>query len=321
MWHWEGVFGSGAAWPVASSLPSDYSLPLLITTLLVQFPLMFVFPILLGWWLRRRYGIGWGIFGAGALTFVASQVVHLPLNWALGLLGGGRGVALWPLVPMALVAGLSAGICEEGARWLALRFFVKRARGWSAALQFGAGHGGIEAILLGALVAVNFLAMLLLPTLGLERLGLPAEAAEQVQAAATAYWQSPWYLPVLSGLERVAAITVQVAMAVLVMRAVVRRQPAYLVAAIAAHAAVDAAAVLGMAKVGPVWTEVIVWALALLAFWLILRLKEMPPAPAEPGGALPAPGAGAPSLRMPAGDAVDLSAEELERRIEASRYE
>ncbi len=300
---------------------SNYSPSLVASTLLVQLPLMLVFPVLLGWWIHRKYGIGWGVFGAGALTFIASQIVHLPLNWALGLLGGGRGVALWPLVPVALVAGLSAGICEEGARWLALRFFVKKARGWSAALQFGAGHGGMEAIIFGVLVAVNLLAMLLLPTLGLERLGLPAAAAEQVQAAAKAYWQSPWYLPVLGGLERVAAITVQIALAVIVMRAIVRRQLAYLAAAIAAHAAVDASAVVAAAKIGLVWTEVVVWAFALLAFWVILRLKEIAPPAAAPGGVPPAPEASAPSLQMVGRDSEGLSDAELERRIEASRYE
>ncbi len=101
--------------------------------------------ILLGWWIiRRRYGIGWSVFALGALTFVLSQVVHLPLNAALGLLGGGRGVALWPLVPMALVAGLSASICEEGARLLVLLFLARHVRGWRPGLQYGAGTGGLR---------------------------------------------------------------------------------------------------------------------------------------------------------------------------------
>ena len=129
----------------ASKKPSPIGVPMLLSSLLIQLPLMVAFPIVLGWWIRRRYGVGWGIFWAGALTFVASQVVHLPLNYALGLLGGGRGVALWPLPMVALVAGLSAGVCEEGARWITLRFFLKRARGWRPGLQFGAGHGVVSA--------------------------------------------------------------------------------------------------------------------------------------------------------------------------------
>ncbi|MEJ5200433.1 MAG: YhfC family glutamic-type intramembrane protease, partial [Anaerolineae bacterium] len=141
-------------------------MPFILTTILIQLPLMILFPLLLGGWIRRRYGMGWGLFAAGALTFVASQVVHLPLNYALGLLGGGRGVALWPLPLMAVVAGLSAGVCEEGARWVALRFFLKRTRGWRSALQFGAGHGGGEAIIFGLLVLANFVTMLVLRAQG-----------------------------------------------------------------------------------------------------------------------------------------------------------
>ena len=101
-------------------------MPFLLSSVLIQYPLMILFPLALGWWIRRRYRVGWGIFWAGAATFVLSQIVHLPLNWALGLLGGGRGVALWPLAAMALVAGLSAALCEEGARWIVLTFFLKQ---------------------------------------------------------------------------------------------------------------------------------------------------------------------------------------------------
>jgi hypothetical protein len=98
--------------------------PFVATALLLQLPLMLLLPIVAGWWIRRRYAVSWVIFGMGALTFIASQVVHLPVNWALGLLGGGRGVALWPLVWAALVAGLTAALSEEGARYLVLHFWL-----------------------------------------------------------------------------------------------------------------------------------------------------------------------------------------------------
>ena len=108
--------------------PPPIKIPLLLSSFLIQLPLMIVFPIVLGWWIRRRYGVGWGIFWAGALTFVASQVVHLPLNLRARAAGRRDAASLWPLPLMALVAGLSAGVCEEGARWITLRFFLKRAR-------------------------------------------------------------------------------------------------------------------------------------------------------------------------------------------------
>lgn len=289
----------------------------IVAAVLIQFPLMILFPLALGGWIRRRYRVGWGIFGAGALTFIASQVVHLPLNYALGLLGGGRGVALWPLPLLALVAGLSAGVCEEGARWLALRFALKRARSWRAGLQFGAGHGGGEAIIFGLLALVSFISMIALRSLGGAALGVAPEAAEQVRAAQTAYWASPWYLPIVAGLERLFAIAVQIALAQLVMCSFTRRNPAYLGAAIAFHTVLDAWAVWSVSTWGIVAAEGGVALLAAAALGLIWRLRDAPTA-AEATGPAPQQERAASAADL---TPVALSPEELARRAEASRYE
>lgn len=309
--------GGATATPTPQPAPDarvKISTPVLLSSLLVQAPLMLIFPLGLGWWIRRRHGIGWGVFGVGALTFVASQVVHLPLNYALGLLGGGRGVALWPLPWLALVAGLSAGLCEEGARWVVLRFFLKRARGWRPALQFGAGHGGAESIIFGLLALVSLIAMVVLSTLDAATLGLPAEAAGQINAARTAYWSSPWYLPMVGGAERLFAIAIQIALTQVVMLSFTRRNIAYLFAAIGLHAAVDFWAVLAMSTLGTLWTEVGVALMACAALWLIWRLRDAGPTPAETPPVDSAPTAADLAPR-------ELSPEELARRAETSRYE
>lgn len=303
--------GSGSR--PANSVP-PLNIPLLLTTFLVQMPLMIVFPLVLGWWIRRRYGIGWGVFGIGALTFIASQVVHIPLNYALGLLGGGRGIALWPLIPLALAAGLSAGICEEGARWVVLRFLAKRTRGWRAGLQFGAGHGGAEAIIVGVVALVNVVVFIALRSVDGTALGLPEAAVRQVQAAQGAYWSTPATMPLLAGFERLCAIALQISMAVLVMRAVTRRNLVWLLAAIGLHTAIDFWAVWAMQTLGITWTEAGLVPLALFAVWLIWRLREAPPALEPAPAASPMPTAADLAPRA-------LSPEELARRAEASRYE
>jgi uncharacterized membrane protein YhfC len=285
----------------------------LLSSVLIQYPLMILFPLVLGWWIRRRYGIGWGIFWAGAATFVLSQIIHLPLNWALGLLGGGRGVALWPVAAMALVAGLSAALCEEGARWIVLTFFLNQVRRWDQGLQYGAGHGGVEAIIFGVLALMSFVSMIVL-RLDPALLNLAGAAAGQAQAQMAQYWATPWYMSILAGFERVCAITLQIAMALLVVRSVARRQPLYLLAAIGLHTAVDFWAVWGAKTLGVIWVEVGVAVIAAFAFWLILRLKEASPAPEV------AP------VQAPVVTAADLtprtlSAEELARRAESSKYE
>ncbi len=42
--------------------------------------LMIALPLVLGVVLARRWRLSWGLFGAGAATFVASQVFHIPFN-------------------------------------------------------------------------------------------------------------------------------------------------------------------------------------------------------------------------------------------------
>jgi uncharacterized membrane protein YhfC len=286
----------------------------LLAIFLVQLPLMILFPLLVGLYIKRRYGVGWGVFTLGMATFVLSQLVHIPLNMALGLIGGGRGVALWPLVPMAIVAGLSAGICEEGARWIVLTFFAKRTRGWRAGLQYGAGHGGVEAIILGVLVLVGAISMIGLSAINPAQLGAPETSAGQLAAMQADYWATPPYMFVIGGLERVFAIALQIAFASLVMRSVMRRQPVYLLAAILLHAAVDFWAVWGM-QLFSIWVvEAGVALAALFGLWIIRRLREDEPmAELEPAAAAPRTAADlAPR---------SLTPEELAQRAEASRYE
>jgi uncharacterized membrane protein YhfC len=252
---------------------------------------------------------------AGALTFVAAQLVHLPLNWALGLLGGGRGVALWPLIPMALVAGLSAGLCEEGARWIVLTFFLKRVRTWAPGLQYGAGHGGGEAIIFGLLVLINLITMLVLPSMKQLSAALPPGTMDQVRQGASAYWATPWYMPVLGGLERVFAITLQIAMALLVVRSVAEHKIKYLLVAIGIHTAVDAFAVWSMQTLGIYATELGVAVMALGGLWLIIRLRAPMTPPDEPAPASPVRPEQQPTAARPP------SSEELTRWVEESKYE
>ncbi len=303
--------GSPAGRP--DNLP-PLNVPFILAAALVQFPLMIAFPLALGWWIRRRYGINWGIFAAGVLTFIASQVVHLPLNYALGLLGGGRGVALWPLPLLALVAGLSAGVCEEGARWIVLRFFLRRARGWHPALQFGAGHGGGEAIIFGLLALISFVSMIVLRLVNSDALGMPAEAADQIRAAQAAYWGSAWVLPIVGGIERLFAIAIQIALTQVVMLSFTRKKIAFLAAAVGLHALVDTWAVWAMSTLGVAAVEGGVALMAAAALWLIWRLREAPIAPQQQTPAIAAPTAADLTPRV-------LSPEELARRAEKSQYE
>jgi uncharacterized membrane protein YhfC len=224
-----------------------------LTSVLVQWPLMIGMPIALGLWLRRRLGVPLGVWGLGMATFVVSQVVHIPLNMGLGLLGrpGPLSAASWPVLAASL--GLSAGLCEELARYAAMRLLLKAHTTRHAAVMFGAGHGGIEALIFGVMVAANLLFMLLLPALG--DLG----ARPEIQAAAWSYWLHGWTEPIYAGVERVAAVMSHIGLSVLVMRSIQRRNVLWLLAAIVLHSVLDGMLIpLQRTGIDVGWVELIV---------------------------------------------------------------
>jgi len=204
----------------------------------VQLPLMLLLPLVAGFVARRRLGQRLALFWIGGATFVASQVVHLPLNFALGLLGPPRGLAFAPLPVVGAVTGLSAGLCEELARYATFRWVLRRDRGYRPAFQVGLGHGGVEAMIFGVLALSSFANVLLEPWAG--AFGLPEADRAILHYAAHQYWDAPWYHAVLAGWERVCAMAFHTGASVLVMRAVTRGRLGYLALAIGLHAALDA---------------------------------------------------------------------------------
>ncbi len=114
--------------------------------------------------LIRKYKVAWVVFAIGAVTFIMSQLVHIPLlGWLTRMFQEGRlptPPEEWHLVFNAVVLGLAAGLSEETMRYLVYRYWIKDVRNWSQALVFGAGHGGIEAIWVGFIVILGYFNML-----------------------------------------------------------------------------------------------------------------------------------------------------------------
>ena len=208
---------------------------------------MFCAPVALGLALRKRHGTSWGLFGIGAVTFVASQVVHLPLNVGLTLLFRQgwmpKPPEAWALSFNAVVLGLTAGLCEEAARYLVYRFWVKDARSWRQALTFGAGHGGVESVITGVMVVVSLMTMIALRDMDVSALGLSPEQDAALVKQIAEFWRTPWYLPLLAAAERLMAILLHLALAALVLQVFGTRRLWPLWVAIAWHAAVNAIAV------------------------------------------------------------------------------
>ena len=251
---------------------------MLIPLIVVEIVLMFAVPVVLAIGLRKRWDLPWMLVIAGAVTFIGSQVVHLPLN--AGITALFRLEVLppipdgWKLPFNAIVGGLTAGICEEVARYLVMRFWAKECWTWQQALVFGAGHGGIESILVGLLVGVTLANMVVMRSAGPESLGLDGEQAALLAQAVEAFWETPWYMPLLAAFERLMAMTLHLALSVTVMRVFSTGRLWLLGAAILWHTAFNAAGVYAQGTWGPLAAEgtlLLLTAVSAAILWVVYQ--------------------------------------------------
>lgn len=207
--------------------------------------LMIVTPVILAVLLRRRFSVPWFLFLAGSATFIGSQIVHLPLNeWLadVGLLPATGTLAGPPLWQTALIVGLTAGLCEELARTVGYAL-LRCSRRFEDGLMLGIGHGGIEAMVFGAVqVAAMVTSLLSLQEVDLATLNLSADQMVALTQQMDMLNRSPLWAA-LPFIERCFAMAVHVVLSLLVWRAFAQRKAWYVPLAIVYHAVFDAVAV------------------------------------------------------------------------------
>jgi len=266
--------------------------------------LMIALPLALGAYFTRRWHLGWGLALVGAVTFLLSQAGHIPfnaqvLNPILARLGFGATPGAQPVGALAastLLLGLSAGVFEEGARFLVYRFWIRRARSYREGVIFGLGHGGTEAILAGVLAILQHTQAYALQGQDLSTV-VPADQLAAAEAQLQQYWSTPAPAFLLASVERASAMAVQITLAVLVLQAFTRpRGGLWLLAAVAWHTAVDAAAVFTAvlwgtyqgSVSGAVASEILVGAFAVASLFILMRLRPASTAnTSQPSAATP----------------------------------
>ncbi len=253
---------------------------ILFITHLLNALTMVIFPILLGIFFVHRFNLGWRLWWIGAATFVLSQIGHIPFNRLLTYLFE-QGILPsppenWQLVFNAVVLGLSAGIWEESTRYATYRLWAKDARTWNKALMLGAGHGGIEAILLGALVLLTYFQMVALQDVDLVSV-VPANRLAILQARVDYYWSLPWTLSLLGSLERGFTIMTHLALSVIVLQVFTRNHIHWLWIAIGWHALTNATALITLGRWGPYAAEAALAVVALIDVVFIFRLRQSEP--------------------------------------------
>jgi uncharacterized membrane protein YhfC len=188
------------------------------------------------------------LFIAGALTFIASQVLHIPVVLGLTFLFSSSVIpisnASFALLFNAIVLGLLAGIFEESARYILFKWIRKSSDTWKNGIVIGLGHGGIEAILIGLLAIFTLIQMAAMKNIpDLSAMGVPAEQVEAVQTQINMYWSQSSVVPYAGLMERISAMSLHVGLSIFVLLSVLTNQKKWFWLALLWHAFVDVFAV------------------------------------------------------------------------------
>ena len=226
-------------------------------------------PILLSWWMVKKYQVKPTTILIGAGVFIVFALVLETILHQVVLKGPGGPSITGNIWYYALYGGLAAGIFEETGRFLAMKYLLKKEpKGAETAVAYGIGHGGAEMLVIFGLTMVSNLVIAVMINLGQADTilsSVPAEAQAQLQGT-FAQFETSTPGTFLTGLwERASALILQLGLSVMVWTAV-RKGGKWLwlfPAAILLHFLVDAIAVLLMNAVSMAVLEAIVCALAI----------------------------------------------------------
>lgn len=213
--------------------------PASIAVILAVLILTIAVPLGAMFYLHRRGG-SWKAFLVGAGTFIVFAMLLEPILHNLVLRSPVGTTIQQNIWLYGLYGGLAAGLFEETGRFLAFQFLLRNRRERTAALAYGAGHGGAEAFLL---VGLTMLSNLILGFTYANAASVPPEIAPAVEVLLA----TPASMFLWSGLERLTAMTLHISLSVPVFAAVRTGRRWLFPAAILAHAVFDFAAVVSNA--------------------------------------------------------------------------
>lgn len=217
-----------------------------------------VLPVFAFFYFAKKMNGSGKAFMLGVWTFLVFQVfTRIPLLSFLETQAFFVALPIGAPLLYALILSASAGLFEEGGRFIAMKLFMKKRNGFSQGVAFGLGHGGIEAILFFGLNAV---VLLLGGYLG----------TGQVSAIDMFY----------SGFERISAMMLHVGCSLLVLYSVRIKNYLYLLFAFLAHTIVNFAVVSSQFYGASLFiTESIAFVFGALmiyfAFILLKKFKEL----------------------------------------------
>jgi len=222
---------------------------------------------IIGWLIvKRRTGAKFANVLVGAVTFFICYVIAVITS----LLGS---MFIASPIILTLVLSLRAGLVEEFGRFVAFKWIMKRHNALGDALMYGVGHGGMEVLLVLTLVMINNLVFAIMANTGaLENMNtlVPGQVETIIESVKVLAQTHP--LLFAAGLfERIVAMTLHIALSVIVFCAVRQKRLVYLLLAIALHTLVNSCIVLYVLGMVGVWGLEVVLAGAVVAVVFIAR--------------------------------------------------
>lgn len=237
-------------------------------------------PAALFWYLARRSRLNYRAVGIGVAVFLVFTQLFEKLMHLYFLRWNSTTAQLLENPWLYAVYGcLAAGLFEEGGRYLAFSFPLRKFRTWHDGVSYGLGHGGIEAIMIGVLGNANNIVTAILINTGMMATILntvPPAQGQQLQAMRGLLINTPPEVFLAGGFERIMAFLLQIALSLLVLYGVKRRNIGFLVLAIVLHATVDFPAGLSQTGALGIWpTEAVILMVGILSAIFIVKSKRL----------------------------------------------
>jgi uncharacterized membrane protein YhfC len=221
-----------------------------IVFMAISFVFAFMVPIALIVFMGVKKRMNWKAMLFGALLFVVFVLILERIMHVLVLGTAPTKSAIYknPVFYM-LYGGFAAGIFEETARLLCFKSILKVGENENihTGISYGLGHGGIEAILIGGLASIGNLVSSVMLNAGMLKSSASAMTEQQLDAfnnGMNALVNTQSYIFLITGVERIVALSLQIALSLFVFKAVKEKKWIYFVYAILIHASIDMVAVL-----------------------------------------------------------------------------
>ena len=255
----------------------EYTVPTLsIVFMMVAALAGIAIPVGLYLYFRKRHGADRMPFWIGCIIFPVfalglEQLAYLAMKqWGFWLNVQSN------IFAYGAFAGMMAGLFEETGRYFGFAVLLRKKRGKDInGLMYGAGHGGIEAVLVMSLAMVSNLVFAFSVNAGTADPSMASIAAQLAGIAPVTF--------LVSIVERIGAVALHISLSVLVWFAVKNRKRFWLFPlAIVLHALVDAVAVIMSRFVTNIWLiEAAVYLLAGVCAVLAVIVYKRNSKPAE----------------------------------------